>query len=124
MVEEVNVKHMEPGQFTGRGAEMSRLERWLAAAESRRVAVVGQGGSGKSTLAQWFLNRVKAGGCVSGARLVFCLQGADMMRGYRDLLQRLKTVLGRSEPDPDKDEDVRSRVHAFLRDAGVANKWV
>ncbi|MGB1601054.1 MAG: NB-ARC domain-containing protein, partial [Promethearchaeia archaeon] len=124
VVEEVNVKHMEPGQFTGRGAEMSSLQRWLAAAESRRVAIVGQGGSGKSTLAQWFLNRVKAGGCVSGARLVFCLQGADMMRGYRDLLQRLKTVLGRSEPDPDKDEDVRSRVHAFLRDAGVANKWV
>ena len=46
---EVNVRHFEPGQFTGRKEEMARLMRWLTQAgpESRRLAIVGQGGSGK-----------------------------------------------------------------------------
>ena len=46
-VNEVNVRHFEPGQFTGREENMARLMQWLEAAESRRVAIVGQGGSGK-----------------------------------------------------------------------------
>ena len=46
------------------------------------------------------------------------------MQGYRALLLRLKLVLARSTPVPDKDEDVRTLVHAWLREAAVANTWV
>jgi ABC-type dipeptide/oligopeptide/nickel transport system ATPase component len=103
---------------------MARLMQWLAAAESRRVAIVGQGGSGKTSLAQWFLKVVRDSGVAGGVRLVFFLQGADIMQGYRALLERLKSVLKRGTADPDKDEEVRSLVHRLLQEGPIAGKWV
>ena len=127
-VEAVHVRHFEPGQFTGREAEMERLLRWLGDAESRRLAIVGQGGSGKSTLAQWFLNCAKGvksvGAARSGVRLVVFIQATEIMQGYRELLRRLKPMVDRATADPEKDEDVRGLVHALLRDEAIAGSWV
>jgi len=122
-VHEVGVGHIELGQFTRRDATMRILEDWLVTRRSPRIAVVGQGGSGKSTLVQYFLKEV--GHLIGGsARLVFFLHGSDLMGGYRVLLQELQDILGRAETAPDKDEDVRARVNALLRDPAIKHKWV
>ena len=122
-VHEVGVGHIEHGQFTRRDAMLQILEDWLETRGSPRTAVVGQGGSGKSTLVQYFLKDIvnSRGG---STRLVFFLQSSDLMGGYRVLLRELQDILGQTGTVPDKDEDVRARVHASLRNPDIKHKWV
>jgi hypothetical protein len=47
-----------------------------------------------------------------------------VVAGYRDLLRELKTVLGRQDPEPEKDEDLRELVHRLLRDKAIESAWV
>jgi hypothetical protein len=58
------------------------------------------------------------------ARLVFFLQAGDLMRGYRHLFQKLYNMLGLKGPEPEKDEEVRTRVHALLDHSDIKNRWV
>ena len=121
---EVGLRSMDSTQFTRRDAFMTRLTTWAASCEgSPRIAVVGQGGAGKSTLALCFLKEL---GRLSHdwARLVFFLQAGDLMRGYRDLFQKLYHMLGLKGPEPEKDEEVRTRVHSLLDHSDIKNTWV
>jgi hypothetical protein len=121
---EVGLRSMDSTQFTRREALMTRLTTWAASSEgSPRIAIVGQGGAGKSTLAFCFLKEL---GHVSHvwARLVFFLQAGDLMRGYRDLFQKLYHMLGLKGPEPEKDEEVRTRVHSLLDHSDIKNTWV
>ena len=47
-----------------------------------------------------------------------------MMRGYRELLKELQSMLQHPVTEPDKDEEVRAQVHALLRDSSMQNKWI
>jgi hypothetical protein len=33
-------------------------------------------------------------------------------------------MIGHLEAEPDKDEEVRTQVHALLRDSSMRNKWI
>ena len=122
---EVGLGHVDTNRFAPRTALVEKLEGFLLAEGSQRVAVVGQGGSGKSTLVRGFLKAVSRGtALLRSIRLVFFLQASDLRQGYRDLLRELCALVDDKTGEEDDDEKVRARVHALLRSPAVKDSWL
>ena len=99
VMREVGVRPMAPNQVARREALMHRLVG---------ARCVGHVDAGALLLGGGALRRPEGRPRHPWIRLVLLLQAGDMMRGYMELLKELKRMLGHSEAEAHKDEEVRA----------------